>query len=87
MSIKYYKKARHLKHKENIHEENLRSYVKIKFSTLKICTHKNKFTKDLEDNMGEIYVSICVCITVQAIFISRNSNHHTIKKIMSIFLI
>lgn len=64
MSIKYYKKARHLKHKENIYEENLRSYIKIKFSTLKICTHKNKFTKDLEDNMGEMYVSVCVYMCV-----------------------
>lgn len=56
------------------------SYIKIKFSTLKICTHKNKFTTDLGDNMVETYVFICVCITVQTIFISSNSNHHTIKK-------
>lgn len=59
----------------------MRSYTKRNFSSLKFGTHKNKISKDLEDNLWEIYTSImCVCIGVQTILISRNPYHDPIKE-------
>lgn len=40
----------------------MRSYIKINFSSLKTHTHKNKFTNDLEDNMQEMCVYVCMCV-------------------------